>query len=131
MTAKEQIEDARYFVDVLKNKSDRTEARAVVSPVLAITRSIPDHLLEEYNVKLYLDIPMKQHLRLNEACREAIQSNNLRAIDFLKLYMNELKVLYESKCWRIIKKKREIKIRVKYPKIRRRQQDLFSQLPCK
>ena len=76
MTAKEQIEDARYFIDLLKDKYNRRESRALVSAVLAIARSVPDHLLEEYNIKFGVNIPLGEDLRIEDFKRKANSLNN-------------------------------------------------------
>lgn len=56
LTSDEQIEDAKYLLNLLRNKTDRNEVRALLTGFLASTRAILDHLLEEYNIKYGLNI---------------------------------------------------------------------------
>lgn len=110
VTAQEQIEDARFFVDLLKVKYDRTEARALVSAVLAIIRSIPDHLLEEYNNKLGVNIPLDKDLRIGKFETKANSLKNSGAQKFISFYKTELNNLKSNPLWNDVKEKRDIKI---------------------
>lgn len=111
LTSKEQIEDAMYFVDQLKEKYERNEARAVVSAILSIIRSVPDHLLEEYNRRLGLNIPLSTPLRTDIFEDEAKKlGNNSRALNFIRFYKAELQNLKTNVLWNEMKTKRDIKI---------------------
>ena len=110
MTARDKIDDAKYLLALLKDKNDRTEVRALLSGLLAIIRSIPDHLLEEYNTKLALNISLSEELRIKTFCCKAIQLNNSKAISFINSYMKEIQILNANPLWKIVKKKRDINI---------------------
>jgi hypothetical protein len=110
MTVAEQFEDATYFLNLLSYKTDRKEARALTSAILAISRSIPDHLLEEYNVKLGLNISLTDQLRLREFTEKAKLQNNNNALQFSALYKQQLDNLFTTTIWNLMKEKRDIKI---------------------
>jgi hypothetical protein len=54
--------DAEYFLHALRGKTSREEFRPNLTAFLAISRGILDHLLEAYNVKFGLNIPIHEKL---------------------------------------------------------------------
>ena len=131
MTAREQLHDAKYLLTILRDKNERTEVRPLLSGLLAIVRSIPDHLLEEYNIKLSLNIPLSEELRIKNICYKAILLNNSRAISFLTYYMNELDVLSTNPLWKTVKKKRDIKFHRSDTPLKKESHRVLSEPPLK
>lgn len=62
MVVVEKIEEAKYFLDKIKNAVQRKDFTPNLSAFLCATRSIPDYLLEDYNIKYGLRISLKDEL---------------------------------------------------------------------
>jgi hypothetical protein len=108
LTVQEDIEDAQYFLNKLKSESVRDELRPNITAFLAISRGIIDHLLEEYNVKFGLNIPLTKKL-FPETFEKAAQ-NNTPALAFIKFYNCEIAFLKCDDVANLIFNKRNIAI---------------------
>jgi hypothetical protein len=92
MVVDEKITNAEYFLNKIKNATNREDFLPNLSAFLSETRSIADYLLEDYNVKFGLGI--NANLNTNNFIKTAIRQKNQSAIDFIIAYMtkfNELK----------------------------------------
>ncbi len=110
LTSKEQVDDSKYFLSLLKDKNERNEVRPILTGFLAVSRGIPDHLLEEYNIKLGLNIPITARLTDRIFEEKANKQNNSMAQSFISFYKKEFKDLDQNTLWTAMKKKRDIKI---------------------
>lgn len=110
MTVQEDIIDAQYFLNKLKSESVRDELRPNITAFLAISRGIIDHLLEEYNVKFGLDIPLSEKLYPNTFEKAAKSQNNASALAFIKFYNCEIVFLKCDDVANLIFNERDIAI---------------------
>ena len=104
MTTRGKIEEAEYFlsrfeqtpIDVLKYE---------VSAFLSATRSIFDHMLEEYRVTFILgDI---KFLSVNTFEDQATKRNNMKALEFLKWYKDRMSALRNNPDYGFLFEKRD------------------------
>ena len=65
MAVDEKIIEAGYFLDKIKTASESTNFKPNLSAFLCLMRSIPDYLLEDYNVKYGLKIPLDKPLNID------------------------------------------------------------------
>jgi hypothetical protein len=72
--------DAEYFLHALRGKTSREEFRPNLTAFLAISRGILDHLLEAYNVKFGLNIPIHEKLFIKTFKKAANRQNNQHAL---------------------------------------------------
>jgi len=87
LTAKEKIAEAQYFLDRLPSLP-LDKLRFEVSAFLAATRSIFDHLLEEYRQKFLLgDI---KRLSPETFEKNAERTSNEQALKFIKWYQTQM-----------------------------------------
>ena len=100
--------DAQYFLNKLKSESVQDELRPNIIAFLAISRGIIDHLLEEYNIKFGLDIPLSEKLFLNAFEKAAESQNNAPALAFIKFYDCEIAFLKCDDVANLIFNKRNI-----------------------
>ena len=56
LVVQEQLEDAEYFLRIIRIKDTRDEMRPNLKAFLSTARSIPDHILEDYNNNFGLGI---------------------------------------------------------------------------
>jgi hypothetical protein len=110
LTVEDQITDAEYFLNILRDKSSCDELRPNLTAFLAISRGIIDHLLEEYNVKFGLNIPLDTKLFTKTFKKAAKWQNNQPALIFIKFYKNEFKTLASTTVGGLIIGKRNIAI---------------------
>ena len=89
MSAKQHIKDAEYFLGLLRTKYSREEVRPLLTAFLVITKGISDYLLEEYNLKLKLNIPLSEKLTIKRFEYEAQKQNNHPALQFINYYKSE------------------------------------------
>jgi hypothetical protein len=115
LAVEDQIEDAEYFLQRLRASSSRKEMRANLGAFLAASRSIADHLLEDYNLKFALNIPLDEKLTYKKFKEEAINKKDKTALAFLIFYKNEFNKLKQDKkgqynIGKLLLEKRNIKI---------------------
>jgi len=95
MTAMAKAREAEFYLGKMRKSYTNVEEEFVyyLSAFLAASRSIPDHLLEEYNVKYGLNLPLTEKLyadRFESRAKEIHHSDALRFIRFWKERMNAL-----------------------------------------
>jgi len=86
---------------------------------LASTRSILNHLLEEYNIKYGLNIQLTDYLNVKTFKREATNQNNRAAINFITNFTKELDNLNKDKLWHFMQYTRNTKIHRSNPSIKK------------
>jgi hypothetical protein len=110
LTVRDQIKDAEYFLQLLRSKYSREEVRPILTAFLAIARSISDYLLEEYNTKLKLNIPLTEKLTITKFKKEAKKQTNQIALQFINFYSSKFASLRKNAIGSLIIDKRNIKI---------------------
>jgi hypothetical protein len=104
------MKDAEYFLHILRDKYSRDELRPNLTAFLATSAGIVDYLLEDYNVKFGLNIPLDQILffwRFEEAAKK---QNNQLALGFINFYKSEFNTLRNDPVGKLIFGKRNIVI---------------------
>jgi hypothetical protein len=110
MAFKEQISDAEYFLEIIKRSYTREELRPNLGAFLTMSRSIADHLLEDYNMKFNLGIDLEEKLTYDRFEKGARDRSNQTALDFLKFYKDEVKNLKKDPTFKLLYDKRNIRI---------------------
>lgn len=110
MVVTEKIEEAKYFLDKIKKANERKDFIPNASAFLSAARSIPDWLLEDYNVKYGLKISVLK--RLDQQIFEDVAKarNNPNAIAFIKGYNKYFNKLKRDKIAKLLLVKRNIKV---------------------
>jgi hypothetical protein len=110
MVVDEKIEEARYFLDKIKKVTDRKDFIPNLSAYMSATTSIPDYLLEDYNVKYGLKVSLDRPLNKDIFEQVARKRNNPNAIAFIKGYNNNFKKLKRDKIAKLLLTKRNIRV---------------------
>ena len=110
MVVDEKIEEAKYFLDKIKKATERKDFIPNLSAFICSTRSIPDYLLEDYNVKYGLKISLDRPLNKEIFEQVANKRNNPNAIAFIKGYNNNFKKLKRDKIAKLLLTKRNIRV---------------------
>jgi hypothetical protein len=110
MVVDEKIEEAEYFLDKIKKATERKDFIPNLSAYLCATRSIPDYLLEDYNVKYGLKISLDKTLSKDVFEEVARKRNNPNAIAFIKGYNNNFKKLMRDRIAKLLLTKRNIRV---------------------
>lgn len=110
MAVDEKIIEAGYFLDKIKTASEKKDFKPNLSAFLCSTRSIPDYLLEDYNIKYGLKIPLDKPLNIDIFEHVANQRNNPNALAFIKGYNYNFKKLKRDKISKLLLTKRNIKV---------------------
>lgn len=110
MVVVEKIEEAKYFLDKTKNAVQRKDFTPNLSAFLCATRSIPDYLLEDYNIKYGLRISLKDELYIPKFEKVAREKNNPNAIAFIKGYNKAFKKVKKDEIGKLLLYKRNIKV---------------------
>jgi hypothetical protein len=58
LVLRQQIQDAEYFLEIIRIKHTRDEMRPNLKAFLSTARGTPDYILEDYNNNFGLDIPL-------------------------------------------------------------------------
>lgn len=125
MAVLQQIQDAEYFLEIIRIKHTRDEMRPNLKAFLSTARGIPDYILEDYNNNFGLDIPLtddsgqRQNI-LNPVTfrREAKSKNNQEALKFIDFFDNEFKNLKNESVVKLLFEKRNITIHRTSPSVR-------------
>jgi hypothetical protein len=110
MSAKQHITDVEYFLGILRTKYSREEVRPLLTAFLVITKGISDYLLEEYNLKLKLNIPLTKLLTIKRFKYEAKKRNNHPALRFINYYESEFSNIKKDSIGSLMLNKRNIKV---------------------
>lgn len=110
MVAEQKIEEAAYFLEKIKQAATRRDFVPNLSAFMSAMRSIPDYLLEDYNMKLGLNIPLSETLYPKDFRREAKNQSNQIAKKFIDRYDTELRKLYNDAVGGLLMSKRNIEI---------------------
>ena len=106
MVAEQKIEEAECFLDKITQALTRKDFIPNLSAFLSATRSIPDYLLEDYNTKLGLNIPLTEKLYIDTA----INQGNQIAQRFIIEYKTQLNNIYNNPLGKLLTTKRNISI---------------------
>jgi hypothetical protein len=110
MVVDEKIEEAKYFLDKIKKGPERKGFIPNLSAFLCLTRSIPDYLLEDYNLKYGLRISLDKPLNKDIFEQIARRRNNPNAIAFMKGYKSNFNKLNKDEIAKLLLTKRNIKV---------------------
>lgn len=110
MVVDEKIEEAQYFLDKIKKATEKKDFIPNLSAYLCLTRSIPDYLLEDYNVKYGLNISLDKTLNKDVFEEVARKRKNPNAIAFTKGYNNNFKKLIRDRIAKLLLTKRNIRV---------------------
>ena len=100
---------AHYRLNRIRETYGRPEFIYELNCFLSAIRSIPEYLLEEYNVKYSLNIPDKDFLS-QKFKKVAKEKNNKQAIKFFEWWSAEDKRLREDDIGKLVLSKRDISI---------------------
>ena len=88
MTANKKIEEAEYnFLKMVRIEPPNKEFNFELSNFLSSTKSIMDHLLEEYNIKYKLNL---KRLNIDKFMIKAVKTKNSDAVKFIQWYDDQL-----------------------------------------
>ena len=110
MSARQHVKDAQYFLHLLRTKYSREEVRPLLTALLTITKGVSDYLLEEYNLKLGLNIPLNEKLTIKKFKDEAKKQNNHAALKFINYYESEFSTIKKHPIGSLMLNKRNIKV---------------------
>jgi hypothetical protein len=110
MVVNEKIEEAKYFLDKIKKATERKDFIPNLSGFLCASRSIPDYLLEDYNVKYGLKISLDKRLDKDIFEEVARKRKNSNAIALVKGYNHNFNKLKKDNIAKFLLSKRNIKV---------------------
>jgi hypothetical protein len=110
MVVEEAISDAEYFLKAVKRSKSREDLRPNLGAFLAMSRSIVDHLLEDYNIKFGLNINLETKLKSDTFENEARKQSNLSALEFIMFYKERFQELEKNDIFKLLKNKRNLRI---------------------
>lgn len=110
MAAKQKIKEAEYFLDKVTEAITREDLLPNLSAFLSAARSIPEYLLEEFNSRLRLNIPLSDRLSIEIFWRKANRDQNKEALEFISTYDLELYALRNAPIGKLLFDKRNISI---------------------
>jgi len=119
MVAEDRLQKAKHCLDELRILLDKDKTGQLERPdliryeledFLAAAKSLPDHILEDYNDKFKLGITLDDRLDLGLFKHKAQQLQNQGAISFAKWYENSLAILYQDPICLFLKSVRDVSI---------------------
>jgi hypothetical protein len=109
MVAKETLEKARYHLRRIEETYDKPEMIYELNSFLSTVASVPEHLLEDYNIKYSLNISDDEKLT-REFEDRANRGNNPQAIAFFQWWRNEYDRIKNDKLCSLVIGKRHMSI---------------------
>jgi hypothetical protein len=110
MVVEQKIIESEYFLDKITEATTREDFIPNLSAFLCAARSIPDYLLEDYNSKLGLDIPLTEKLFVETFSKKADNQQNENAKNFITEYKEKLGVLKKDPIGKLLTEKRDISV---------------------
>lgn len=111
MTARDKLEEAEYFLTKMcEIRPDQKEFLFNLSSFLSAARSVPDYLLEYFNIKYSLQIPLAEKLYPDTFEKRAKQTGNLFALSFIQWWKQKMAVLANDPMWALLTNKRHIDV---------------------
>jgi hypothetical protein len=110
MAVDQKIVEAKYFLDKIKDATERRDFIPNLSAFLCSTKSIPDYLLEDYNLKYGLKVSLDEKLNKKIFEKVARERKNSNAMAFIKGYNNNFNKLKRDKIAKLLLTKRNIKV---------------------
>lgn len=117
MSAKQKLEEAEFFLDKLhglqslpQDLDKQTESKYYLAAFLSAAVSVLDYLLEDYNAKFSLNIPLTEKLYAETFQKAARKANNQPALSFIQWWKKEKKLLENGPIGRLLVGKRHINI---------------------
>lgn len=117
ITAKEKLEEAKFFIEKLRglqlfpqDLETQHEVHYYLSAFLSASVSVIDYLLEDYNVKFSILIPLTKKLTPNTFKKESKRTSNDAALQFLQYWVEKKKALKNDPIGKLLVGKRHINI---------------------
>ena len=110
MTVNDKIKEAEYFLGKIESSPFNDELSYLASAFLSAARSIPDYLLEDYNIKFGLNIPLTDNLYTWTFEKEAKIQHKSIALSFIGDYNKEFSKLTKDPIAGGMLKKRNLKV---------------------
>ncbi len=110
MSADQKIEETEYFLEKITQATTRRDFVPNLSAFLSHARSVADYLLEDYNEKLGLNIPLSKKLFISTFKNEANNQNNQSARNFITYYETEFNKLLKDPIGSLLMTKRNIEV---------------------
>jgi len=115
MPAKQKINEAEFFLEKLQGLQSlpqdldkQTESKYYLAAFLSAAVSVLDYLLEDYNTKLSLNIPLTEKLYPEKFEEAAKRTNNQPALLFIQWWKKEKKALENDTIGELLIGKRHI-----------------------
>jgi hypothetical protein len=108
MVVKETLEKACYYLERIEETYGRPEMIYELNSFLSTIASVPEHLLEDYNIKYSLNISDDE--KLIREFEERANSGNLQAITFSKWWKDKYNKFKNDKLCSLVIGKRHISI---------------------
>jgi len=117
MSAKGKLEEAKFFLEKLhslqslpQDLDTQKESRYYLSVFQSAAVSVTDYLLEDYNAKFSLNIPLTEKLYPKTFGKTAKETGNQAALQFLQWWEKEKKALENDPIGKLLIGKRHIDI---------------------
>jgi hypothetical protein len=111
LTAKEKLDEAGFHLDKMRESYlNQEEFTYYLSAFLAACRSVPDHLLEEYNAKYQLGISLSEQLNADRFESKADQIRHLDALNFIQIWRYKVKAMKDDPVGGLLLSKRNLNV---------------------
>lgn len=108
---KAKLREAEFFLVKMHDLQNvQEEFIYCLNAFLSAARSVPDYLLEDYNVKYSLQIPLSDKLHADTFERRAKKLGNQDAISFIRWWKDKVKALMENPIFSLLTNKRHIAV---------------------
>jgi len=110
MNVRDKLREAEYFLGKMRETSAQEVFKFNLSAFLSAARSVPDYLLEDYNIKYSLQIPLTEKLYSDTFEDRAKQTGNLVALSFIQWWKHKIDALNLDPIWSLLTNKRHINV---------------------
>jgi len=102
-----KIKEAKFFLQKIKDNYEKSpDNQYYLSAFLSATFSIRDHLLEDYNLKFDLGIPLNDKLTIKKFEDKARKLNKDNALEFILWYKKKIEEIKSQTMGEVLVEKR-------------------------
>lgn len=111
MTAAEKLDEAGFLLGKMRELyANQKEFTYYLSAFLSACRSVPDHLLEEYNIRYGLNISLSEELNADRFESKSRQFRNKDALNFIRMWRDGMKAMKDDPVGRLLVSKRHLNV---------------------
>lgn len=98
----------RKLLSIHQDADAEKEIQDCLDALLSVFVSVPEYLLQDFNLKFGLNIPLSEKLYLSTFRKKALETGNQPALEFIRWWANQTRVLRKDPIGNVLYDKRNM-----------------------